>query len=170
MNIPDKLVSIDRDVVFKSLYKLCLNYICDNLELYCDTSQEPLFCDQQQKEGKLFQSTESNVCNLLFCYSKEVDSRHNNNTNNKKKVYFVFKDQTLRLNSTISNDLFQILIKKSLISDSTVNLFNKSQTCLKSVAFKDTFVSKNAIKTIFSQHNINELSLINIRFNFKTYH
>lgn len=126
------------------LYSICLNYLCNNLDLVCD--QKPV-------EPEL-------TSNISFLAGKPNGKKQN--TNLAKRLEF--KDKLIKFNHIISQDLLERLCELEKLNDSTIALFSSSQTCLKKFHIKNSCLSKDSIKQILKQHQIDELVVNNIQF------
>ena len=125
------------------LYIKCLNYLCNNLDQFCDLKQhQPC---QSQNEPK--NPTKPNKNNEHFTNSKQ---------------YLEFKDKFIKFNHIIAEDLLERLSDLGKLNDLTISLFNNRQTCLKKVWIKNVVLSKEAIKFLLKQHQLSEILINNL--------
>ena len=75
-----------------------------------------------------------------------------------------FKDKISNFNHIISQDLLEKLNDLGKLNDKTIHLFGNSQTCLKKFKIKNVSLSKESIKMILKQHQLNEIIFNNVSF------
>jgi hypothetical protein len=104
------------------------------------------------------------VCHHLDLLCEYKISTATKSTNEKPVKKIQFKDKTSKFNHIISEDLFERLNELGKLNEKTIDLFTNSQTCLKKLKIKNTFLSKESIKIILKQHQFNEIIFNNVLF------
>lgn len=69
-----------------------------------------------------------------------------------------FKDNSLKLNGTISDDLIEKLGELNNLNDLSLSLFKSKQTCLRNIKIKNARLKKSTLK-LLKEHFIEELTL-----------
>ncbi len=81
-------------------------------------------------------------------------------TNSKK---LIFKDKQIKFNHIVSEDILERLCDLGKLNDLTITLFTSKQTCLKHIRIRNVSISKESVKLLLKQHQINELIINNIQ-------
>ncbi|KAL1502767.1 hypothetical protein ABEB36_007865 [Hypothenemus hampei] len=117
-----------------TLEEICLNVVCDNIFSYIEL-------DTQTDED-----IEENDCSVdkyqYIPYKR-----------------YKFRSPDIYLINQISEKLLNKMMKKRLLCDATLNLFNQHNTKLKCVIIKNCDVSKRGLK-ILKQHKITDLEIM----------
>ena len=115
--------------------------------------------------SRLYESCLNFICqNLdLVCDFFDLKEAAQNNTKKSKKL--VFRDKNIRFNHIVSEDILERLCDLGKLNDLTITLFTEGQTCFKNVRIKNAYISKESVKLLLKQHQINELLVNNIQIN-----
>lgn len=119
-------------------------------------------CNQQPCD--LYSICLNYLCNNIYFYCNKKQADFRSSKKDLKNFHYDFKDKTLRFNHVISEDFLERLCDLDKLNDSTLSLFSSEQICLKKFHVKNCQLSKDAIKTVVKQHQINELIVNNLQF------
>ena len=127
-----------------TLYTTCLNYVCVNIELLTRTVKTTLPTGQKSHQHR---------------------HHHHNYTHCPYYHSIEFRQKTVSLNHVISEDLVERLSALNKITDSTLSLFGTASSvcCLKKLHLKNCLISKDVLKLVLKNQNIDELKLNNIQ-------
>ena len=158
------------------LYINCLDYLCNHLDQVCQLrainfDQLCQIGDSNHQQAPALTATTTKSISFPP-QSISVLTNTNTNTNNLKANSrknssaplraFQFKDDTVKFNHVISQDLLERLCEHGKLNDQNFGLFNNKQTCLRNIVIKNACLSKELVQNILKQHQIAELVFSNI--------
>ena len=125
------------------LYSICLNFLCDNLSLVCDSVD----------------------IHLKSTSSSSLSSLPENNKNGKSiSKSYKLKNKSIKFNHYVSENLLEKLCESGKLNDLTLGIFNSNQTCLRCVHIRNANLSKETLKSVLKQHRIDQLIINNVQF------
>ncbi len=114
--------------------------------------------------SRLYETSLNYICNNLdlVCDFNSFESNQliRPSTNSKK---LIFKDKQIKFNHIVSEDILERLCDLGKLNDLTITLFTSKQTCLKHIRIRNVSISKESVKLLLKQHQINELIINNIQ-------
>jgi hypothetical protein len=166
------------------LYTSCLNFICNNLNLVCNFKQNKLqnnksYVNQPLNNKSIIPSILIPQKNLnLLSYQQQQQLLANlanhltslNSQNTTQCHELEFKDKNVAFNHILSEDLLEKLCDLGKLNDYTIALFNNGQTYLKKVHIKNASLTKNSLKQLLKNHQIEELFINGIHILSKPPH
>ena len=115
--------------------------------------------------SRLYESCLNFICQNLDLLCELLDLKEAAQNSTKKSKKLVFRDQNIRFNHIVSEDILERLCDLGKLNDLTISLFIGVQTCFKNVRIKNAYISKESVKLLLRQHQIDELFINNIQIN-----
>lgn len=115
--------------------------------------------------SRLYETSLNYICNNLdlVCDLNSFDSKQLIKATNNNKNKLIFKDTQIKFNHIVSEDILERLCDLGKLNDLTITLFTSKQTCLKHIRIRNVSISKESVKLLLKQHQINELIINNIQ-------
>lgn len=132
-----------------TLYSTCLNYICVNLDVICEPSSASL--------------ATLNKSHHHHYYGHHGHAHHHQHSHSQ--VALQFRQKSIVLNHVISEDLIERLSQLNKLNDSTLSLFvaSSASCCLKRLHLRNCVLSKDMLRLVLKNNNIDELSMNNVQ-------
>lgn len=143
-----------------SLYSTCLSFICSNLDQVCELKQIEFSTGTSLPIGVI---TKTNQLSYDQHQQLLANLKSGNATQQLLSVY-AFRDKRVKFNHIVCEDLLERLGDLNKLNDTTLALFlNPSQVFLRRFVLKNCNVSRQVLKKVLKEHQIDELSLINVQ-------
>ena len=122
------------------LYTLCIKAVVNQLAAICDKKSTPIPRSMRKPAD---QEDDEDAFINIDLYS--------------------FKDQGIKLNEQISQDLFVYLCQTGLLNNLSIGVFTNSQTNLRTVMVKGATLSLQVLRYVLIQHNIVHFAIDNMQ-------